>query len=119
VASLGLSAHVRVFRATVDSDITQLVADAYDLAPIAESYREFLTRWTQALPYKDDPLAAHLSIVTEWLRVIRKDPRVPVRHLPEDWPAIAAQKSFHDIESVLATPAAELAADLLDTRPAE
>lgn len=121
VASLGLSAHVRVFRATVDelTDVAQLVADAYDLTPIAEGYREFLTRWTQTRPYKHDPLAAHLSIVTDWLRVIRRDPRLPVRHLPEDWPAIAAQKSFHDIESVLAGPAAELAAGLLDTRPAK
>ena len=118
VASLGLSAHVRIFRATVDSDVAQLVEDAYDLTPIAESYREFLTRWTETLPYKHDPLAAHLSIVTEWLRIIRKDPRLPVRHLPEDWPAIAAQKAFHDIESVLATPAAEVAKELLDTRPA-
>ncbi|MGB3444053.1 MAG: PaaX family transcriptional regulator C-terminal domain-containing protein [Actinophytocola sp.] len=118
VASLGLAAHVRVFRATVDSDVAQLVADAYDLAPIAESYREFLARWSHAQPYPDDPLAAHLSIVTEWLRIIRKDPRLPVRHLPADWPAIAAQKAFRDIESTLATPAAELAAGLLDTRPA-
>jgi phenylacetic acid degradation operon negative regulatory protein len=119
VASLGLSAHVRIFRATVDSDVAQLVEDAYDLTPVAASYREFLTRWTEAQPYKHDPLAAHLSIVTDWLRIIRKDPRLPVRHLPEDWPAMAAQKAFHDIESVLASPAAELASELLDTRPAE
>lgn len=114
-----LAAHVRVFRATVDeADVPQLVADAYPLPSIADGYREFLARWSGELPYPDDPLAAHLSIVTEWLRVIRKDPRLPVRHLPEDWPAIAAQKSFHEIESTLTTPAAELAAGLLDTRPA-
>ncbi len=120
VASLGLSAHVRVFRATVDelTDVPQLVADAYDLTPIADSYRDFLTRWSDNQPYADEPLAAHLSIVTEWLRVIRKDPRLPVRHLPDDWPAIAAQKAFHAIESALVTPAAEVAAQLLDTRPA-
>lgn len=117
VASLGLAAHVRVFRATVDSDIAQLVEDAYDLTPIADGYREFLARWSGELPYADDPLAGHLSIVTEWLRAIRKDPRLPVRHLPEDWPAIAAQKAFHEIESALVAPAAALAADLLDTRP--
>jgi phenylacetic acid degradation operon negative regulatory protein len=119
VASLGLAAHVRVFRATVDepTDVAQLVADAYDLIPIVTGYRSFLDRWVDAEPYADDPLAAHLSIVTEWLRVIRKDPRLPVRHLPETWPAIAAQKLFHDIEGRLAGPAAELAADVLDTVP--
>jgi phenylacetic acid degradation operon negative regulatory protein len=120
VASLGLAAHVRVFRATVDepTDVGQLVSDAYDLAPIADGYRAFLDRWGDTQPYADDPLAAHLSIVTEWLRVIRGDPRLPVRHLPEDWPAIPAQKAFHDIETALAGPAAEIAADLLDTVPA-
>lgn len=117
VASLGLAAHVRVFRATVDelTDVGQLVEDAYDLAPIAAGYRAFLDRWVGAPPFADDPLAAHLSIVTEWLRIIRRDPRLPMRHLPEDWPAIPAQKAFHDIESTLARPAAEMAGELLDT----
>jgi phenylacetic acid degradation operon negative regulatory protein len=119
VASLGLGAHVRVFRATVDelTDVGQLVADAYDLVTISTGYRVFLDRWTESPPYPDDPLAAHLSIVTEWLRVIRKDPRLPVRHLPEYWPAIAAQKAFHDTEGRLSHPAATLAADVLDTMP--
>lgn len=117
VASLGLAAHVRVFRATVDSDVGQLVEDAYDLAPIAAGYRSFLARWTGEQPFAGDPLAAHLSIVTEWLSVIRKDPRLPVRHLPDDWPAIPAQKTFREIEGELAAPAADLAATLLDTVP--
>lgn len=119
VASLGLAAHVRVFRATVDelTDVAQLVADAYDLIPIAAGYRAFLDRWTDSPPYPQDPLAAHLSIVTEWLRVIRRDPRLPARHLPEYWPASAAQKAFRDIEGRLTRPAAELAKRLLDTMP--
>jgi phenylacetic acid degradation operon negative regulatory protein len=119
VESLGLGAHVRVFRATVDAvtDVGQLVADAYDLEPIAAGYRSFLDRWTGAQPFAGDPLAAHLSIVTEWLGVIRSDPRLPVRHLPDDWPAIPAQKAFRDIEGELAAPAAELVATLLDTVP--
>src|SRR5262249_27940902 len=116
-----LSAHVRVFRATVDelTDVAQLVVDAYDLVTISAGYRAFLDRWTESPPFPDDPLAAHLSIVTEWLRVIRKDPRLPVRHLPEYWPAIAAQKAFRDIESRLARPAAAVAEELLETVPAE
>ena len=117
VASLGLAAHVRVFRATVDelTDVGQLVADAYDLVTISAGYRQFLDRWTESPPFPGDPLAAHLSIVTEWLRVIRKDPRLPVRHLPEYWPASAAQKTFREIEGRLAGPAAELAGRLLET----
>ncbi|OLF18550.1 PaaX family transcriptional regulator [Actinophytocola xanthii] len=121
VAELGLGARVRVFRATADdlTEIGQLVEDAYDLPRLATGYRDFLTRWDHGTPqpYAADPLAAHLSIVTEWLQTIRADPRLPVRHLPQDWPAIVAQKAFHRIEAALATPAAELAAQLLETVP--
>jgi phenylacetic acid degradation operon negative regulatory protein len=118
VAELGLATHVRVFRAHADelTDVDQLVHDAYDLDRLADRYREFMDRWAEP-PYPDDPLAAHLAVVTQWLRVIRKDPRLPVRHLPADWPAIPAQRTFHRLEAELAGPAAGLAADLLETIP--
>lgn len=118
VADLGLAAHVRVFRAQADdlTDIPQLVDDVYDLPVLATRYRAFLDRWTAPdLPYPDDPLAAHLSIVTEWLQIIRRDPRLPVRHLPDDWPAVPAQQTFHHLEATLDVPARTLAATLLDT----
>ncbi|GAB3447411.1 PaaX family transcriptional regulator C-terminal domain-containing protein [Actinophytocola sediminis] len=121
VAELGLAAHVRVFRATADelTDIAQLVHDAYDLPRLAAGYRDFLDRWTGAgqAPFAGDPLAAHLAVVTEWLQVIRRDPRLPVRHLPADWPAVPAQQAFHRLEAALDQPARELAAGLLDTVP--
>jgi phenylacetic acid degradation operon negative regulatory protein len=121
VADLGLAAHVRVFRAHADelTDIPQLVTDAYDLHTVATRYRDFLTRWAGDTPppYPDDPLAARLSIVTEWLRIIRTDPRLPVQHLPDDWPAVPAQKAFHTLEATLDPPARTIAATLLDTVP--
>jgi phenylacetic acid degradation operon negative regulatory protein len=66
-----------------------------------------------------DPVAARLSLVAEWLRAIRRDPRLPVRHLPPDWPAVRAQKVFRDLDLALYPPARALAATLLDTRPDE
>ncbi|HEU5475522.1 MAG TPA: PaaX family transcriptional regulator C-terminal domain-containing protein [Actinophytocola sp.] len=123
VAGLGLAAHVRVFRATADqlTDIPQLVDDAYDLDRLATGYRAFLDRWAAPAPgpFPQDPLAAHLSIVTEWLRLIRRDPRLPVAHLPDDWPAVPAQQTFHRIEADLERPARTLATALLDTVPDE
>ncbi|HET9141974.1 PaaX family transcriptional regulator C-terminal domain-containing protein [Actinophytocola sp.] len=119
----GLGAHVRVFRARADAltDIGRLVDDAYDLDRLAAGYRTFLARWDGAgpVPFDGDPLAAHLSIVTEWLRIIRRDPRLPVRHLPEDWPAVAAQRVFHRLEARLDRPARTLATRLLETVPDE
>jgi phenylacetic acid degradation operon negative regulatory protein len=119
VSGLGLEAHVRVFRARTDelTDVDQMVRDAYDLDGLAARYDEFLSRWdTDPLPV-DDPLAARLSLVAEWQQVIRRDPRLPVQHLPGDWPALRAQKVFRRLESELDAPAAAIAATLLETRP--
>jgi phenylacetic acid degradation operon negative regulatory protein len=120
VAELGLATRVRVFRAHADelTDVAQLVHDAYDLDRLAQRYREFADRWSDP-PYRADPLAAHLAIVTEWLRIIRLDPRLPVRHLPADWPAIPAQKTFQHLEAELATPAAAAVAPIFESVPEE
>jgi phenylacetic acid degradation operon negative regulatory protein len=118
VGGLGLEAHVRVFRAKVDelTDIEQMLGDAYDLDELAARYADFLDRWPLDGPSPiADPLAARLSIVAEWLRAIRRDPRLPVQHLPQDWPAVRAQKVFGHLESAFDGPARAIAATLLDT----
>ena len=79
VASLGLAAHVRVFRATVDELTDVGAAGRGRLRPRhglrrVPGFSRPLDGRRRRTP--DDPLAAHLSIVTEWLRVIRRDPRL-------------------------------------------
>jgi phenylacetic acid degradation operon negative regulatory protein len=121
VGGLGLEAHVRVFRARADdlTDVRQMVSDAYDLDGLAARYEEFLTRWDPVGGRLSvgDPLAARLTIVAEWLGAIRRDPRLPVQHLPQDWPAVRAQKVFRHLEATFDGPARLVAATLLDTRP--
>ena len=118
VASLGLAAHARVFHARADSstDVAALIADAYDLSAAAARYREFLDRW-DGDPLFGDPLAGHLSLLAEWLDAIRRDPRLPVAHLPADWPAVRAQKVFRDLEAEYRVRAAAVADGLLDVLP--
>jgi phenylacetic acid degradation operon negative regulatory protein len=121
VAGLGLGAHVRVFRARADelTDIPQLIGDVYDLDGLARRYTAFLHRWDPddgPVPVVD-PLAARLTIVGEWLQVISRDPRLPVQHLPDGWPAVRAQQTFRHLAESLREPARALAATLLDTRP--
>jgi phenylacetic acid degradation operon negative regulatory protein len=62
-------------------------------------------------------LTTRLLVVGDWLQVIRRDPRLPVRHLPDDWPAVRAQTTFHRLAGALEGPARTAAAALLDTRP--
>jgi phenylacetic acid degradation operon negative regulatory protein len=117
VSGLGLDAHVRVFRARADevTDVRQLIGDAYDIDGLAARYEAFLNRWG-ARESTADPLTTRLLVIGDWLRVIRRDPRLPVRHLPDDWPAVRAQTTFHRLASTLEGPARTLAATLLDTR---
>ncbi len=120
VAGLGLQAHVRVFHARTNglTDVDEMIRDAYDLDGLATRYEEFLKRWEPAgRRPPPDPFAAKLRLVTDWLQIIRRDPRLPVRHLPPHWPAIAAQDLFHRLDAELLDPARGAAADLLDTRP--
>jgi phenylacetic acid degradation operon negative regulatory protein len=122
VDGLGLAAHVRVFRARADelTDERQMIGDAYDLDAVAARYEDFLLRWESraGLPPVGGPMAERLTIVAEWFLAMRRDPRLPVRHLPDDWPAARAQALFRDLESTLARAARAEADSLLDTRPA-
>jgi phenylacetic acid degradation operon negative regulatory protein len=119
VGDLGLAAHVRVFRARADelTDVDQLVRDAWDLDELARRYDDFCTRWDRPPPA--DPLAAKLGLVTDWLQIIRRDPRLPVQHLPPRWPAVAAQDLFRRLARRLDPRARAVATKLLDTIPAE
>lgn len=149
VAELGLSAHVKVFRARADlgMDIAEMIDDTWDLAELAARYRAFDDAWRplRERPLRkgrgisgagagetdttgagaagaddaEDALALRLLLSTEWLQVIRSDPRLPVQHLPADWPAGPAEETFRAVHARLDAPAREAARRLLETVPAE
>ncbi|GAA4318701.1 PaaX family transcriptional regulator C-terminal domain-containing protein [Streptomyces venetus] len=124
VAELGLSAHVKIFRAHADAgmDIGQMIEETWELSDLAARYEGFVQRWQHwedALPDADDALVLRLRLQTEWLRIVRRDPRLPVKHLPDDWPAEQAEKTFrtvHDRLSPLAHASAERLLDLVPAR---
>ncbi|MGW7546753.1 PaaX family transcriptional regulator [Streptomyces sp. NPDC054770] len=120
VAELGLSAHVKIFHAPADgaTDIDLMIRDTWDLASIAARYEDFHSRWEawRAGP-DDDAVVTRLRLVSAWLDVIRTDPRLAVRHLPADWPAHAAETTFHRVAAETEAPARRTAAALLETTP--
>lgn len=123
VAELGLSAHVKVFRAHADSgmDIGAMIEETWELAELAARYEEFVRHWQPwetRLPDADDALALRLRLSAEWLRIIRRDPRLPVRHLPDDWPADQAEKTFRTVQERFAPLAQDASRRLLDLVPA-
>ena len=123
VEDLGLVDHVKVFqaRAMPPTDVDDLVRDAWDLDTLAERYRRFLSRWDVPKPLPDlpDSLARQLLMQTEWLQVIRQDPRLPQQHLPDDWPAERAQRTFRALHADLEPAARATTAEVLDTIPDE
>ena len=117
---LEAAAHVKVFeaRALPPTDVDALVRDAWDLDAVAARYRGFLDRWSDPgrRPELPDGLAAQLVLQTDWLQVIRRDPRLPVQHLPADWPAVRAHRLFLAIYAEL-DPQARADATRLDVIP--
>ncbi|MEV0093982.1 PaaX family transcriptional regulator C-terminal domain-containing protein [Streptomyces sp. NPDC050738] len=116
-------AYVSVFRSTADpaTDIDALVHSAWDLATPAAGYRDFLDRWADfaagaAAPDLDE-LATKLRLLTEWLQIVRADPYLPVRHLPADWPAAAAEDVFRRADARVDSLARAQAERLLETVP--
>jgi phenylacetic acid degradation operon negative regulatory protein len=98
VHDLGLDGHVEVFagEAVAPTDVARVVRQAWDLDALARRYRDFLARWRDGdadarLP---DPLARQVVLLTEWRRVLREDPQLPLAHLPADWPGPAAEDAF-------------------------
>ncbi|MEU6802451.1 PaaX family transcriptional regulator C-terminal domain-containing protein [Streptomyces neyagawaensis] len=119
VSELGLDAHVKVFHARADefTDIGLMIRESWDLEALAARYLAFDKRWATADLAAADPVAIRLRLVAEWLRIIRTDPRLPVRHLPEEWPAREAQETFRRIAEQTEGPAGRRAAEVLETAP--
>ncbi|EMF53623.1 PaaX family transcriptional regulator C-terminal domain-containing protein [Streptomyces bottropensis] len=129
VAELGLTGHVKIFhaRADVATDIELMIRDTWDVEGIAARYVSFDKRWTAHLGAgsAEDPIATRLRLVSDWLRTVRADPRLPARHLPPEWPARPAEDTFRRVAYRTEEPARRMAGALLDTvapnwpRPAE
>jgi phenylacetic acid degradation operon negative regulatory protein len=119
ISELGLQDHVRVFAAQPvhPADLGPLIRDAYHLTDLIGQYQGFLRRWDrpEPLPGLPDDLARELLLIAEWLRIIRADPRLPLAHLPDGWPATHAQRVFRQTHARLHTPASRVAAGLLET----
>jgi phenylacetic acid degradation operon negative regulatory protein len=121
VADLGVANHVKAFRAETlePSDVDEMIDDAWDLDALSVRYRRFLARWDHPTPLADaaDDLARELLLETEWLLLVRDDPRLPVEHLPADWPAVRAEHVALRLRKAYDAPAHRIANKLLDRLP--
>ena len=125
VGSLGLESHVKAFHASIipGTDVNQMIRETWDLEAIAAPYHAFVERWQRTESAIEagtdgrDSLAVKLVLDADWLQVIGGDPRLPLEHLPADWPAAEAEALFLRIDRRVDKEAARIAEQLLDVRP--
>ena len=121
VVSLGLESRVKAFyaQAVPGTDIAKMVQENWDLGAVAARYQGFLARWQDRdTPLgRRDPLAVQLLLASDWLQVIRADPRLPAEHLPADWPAAKAESLFVELDKTVEQAAGKIAQQILDLRP--
>jgi phenylacetic acid degradation operon negative regulatory protein len=119
LAPLDLGDHVTVLtaRAFKPTESADLVRKAFDTERIARRYRAFLDRWDtpRPLPSAIDDLTRQLLLHTDWLQLVRQDPHLPAEHLPRDWPAIQAERTFQSLARKYEPRARKLADTALET----
>ncbi|NGO75092.1 PaaX family transcriptional regulator [Streptomyces sp. YC504] len=117
-AGLGLNGHMKVFTGAAQepTDVPSMIKDAFDLDGLTENYQAFLARWDRPDPLPDAPddLARFLWMTTEWLQLVRFDPRLPVEYLPQDWPAIRGEHVLWELRARYEEPARRLADEALE-----
>lgn len=82
--------------------LIEFAARNWQLAPVADEYREFVGRFCPLVraigqgyrPDDDVSLALRLRLVHEYRRAVLSDPRLPADALPPDWPGPDARRLF-------------------------
>ncbi len=111
LADLDVMPHVHAFRGepSAPTETGHMVAQCFDLPVLAAGYDAFLSRWgplaADGAGVDADALTARILLATDWLLVLRADPRLPVELLPDDWPALSARALQRELETRLRPPA--------------
>jgi phenylacetic acid degradation operon negative regulatory protein len=128
LGDLGILDRVRAFSGEPldPTEGVALVREAFDLDTLAERYDGFVRRWSpydRAAERMADPLVGRVLVSSDWLLVLRHDPRLPVQFLPRDWPGHAAMSLQRRLVARLRAPSERMARTRLDllsvTAPAD
>jgi phenylacetic acid degradation operon negative regulatory protein len=97
------------------------VGEWWDLPAIATLYDEFLAAHRPLLRLSGpDParaFAAYVPMLTAWRRLPYLDPGIPLELLPDDWPGLAAEELFGNLDGRLREPGAAHARSRIGERP--
>lgn len=90
----GVADDAHIFAATRSglADVRIMVATAWDLAAIEESYEQFIVQFRARVPA--DVLARQIELVHAWRRFPSIDPALPPELLPPRWSGLTAARLF-------------------------
>jgi len=107
LADLDVLPHVHAFRGEplAPTETDRMVAQCYDLPVLAVGYDAFLARWRPLVAGNADldaeALTARILLATDWLLVLRADPRLPLELVPDAWPALPARALHRELDTRL------------------
>jgi len=86
----------------------RLIAQAWDLAEVADAYEQFLARFGRLRPKTPESVfRAQTELVHEWRRFPYLDPDLPEEMLPAGWPGSKARRVFEQQHAAWHEPAQE------------
>jgi phenylacetic acid degradation operon negative regulatory protein len=97
IESLGISLQARSFIAEHGQIGTEstIVDEAWDLATLADDYRQFIDEFEAVRPTSAaESAACLLRLIHSWRRFPAVDPALPLELLPRDWPGRRAASLF-------------------------
>jgi len=84
----------------------RLIAQAWDLAEVADAYEQFLARFVRLRPKTPESVfRAQTELVHEWRRFPFLDPDLPEEMLPAGWPGSKARRVFEQQHAAWHEPA--------------
>jgi phenylacetic acid degradation operon negative regulatory protein len=127
LARAALSEYVSLFEGEYQgcSDLSGLVARAWDLPAIDAAYRQFIavhrhTARAWHAPGRGDlrGFVDYMRVLAAWRRLAYRDPGLPAELLPRRWSGEAARSLFADLHATLAPRASAHVVALVSDEPA-
>lgn len=109
----------RTFHGAHDGDDAELAARAWDLDALGADYTEFVREWRPVMSAVDGSVpaaafAASQRLLHAWRKFLFRDPGLPEKVLPRNWPGHAAADFFDEHTARLAPAAEKFVSECLD-----
>ncbi|MFG6403008.1 MULTISPECIES: PaaX family transcriptional regulator C-terminal domain-containing protein [unclassified Microbacterium] len=92
--------------------LTGSVRSAWDLAALRGEHERFLDAWAEPPAASGSAMSTLTLLVSDWLALLRADPRLPEPFLDEDWPAARSIAVYRARRAELLPDAVTAFADL-------